>query len=178
MTKKISTNTMTDEELDKLFCMNGKKYGVKKLLLKAVAITESSLDEHAYRFEPNFYDKYLKNKPEWAGKDPSEISASYGLMQLMYTTAWGLGFRGPGEDLYNPVYNVELGAKLLRTLLKACPDLTGMQLWPIEVALARYNGGSYLNPGPDGKLRNQKYVDRVFSNWSDLKKAEKECDDE
>jgi soluble lytic murein transglycosylase-like protein len=94
----------------------------------------------------------------------------------MYTTAWALGFRGSGEDLYEPVYNVELGARLLKKLIeKASPPIG--HLWPVEIALARYNGGSLGNPGSEGKLRNQKYVNRVLLTWAELVKKEKECDD-
>jgi soluble lytic murein transglycosylase-like protein len=178
--KTISSNILTNEELDKLFCLNGKKYRLKKLLIKAVAIVESSLDEHSYRFEPAFFQKYLKDKPEWKESDPAIVSASYGLMQIMWTTAWSLGFRGTQEDLWNPIINIELGTKLLRKLLDKIEadnihKLT--QLWPIECALARYNGGSKGNPDEEGKLRNQKYVTRVMKILCELQIKEKDCED-
>lgn len=168
------------KEVDKLLCMNGKKYGIKKLLLKAVAITESGLNQRAYRYEPGFWDRYMKNKPEWSGQDPSIVSASYGLFQLMWTTAHVLGFRGTQEDLWNPVYNVELGAKLIRQLLdkvRARGAWQDSKLWDIEIALALYNGGATGNPRPDGTLRSQKYVNRVLTMYADLMKQEKECED-
>ena len=171
---------LTKLDYDKLFCSYGKKYGIKKLILKAVAVCESALDERAYRFEPGFWDKYLKNNPEWNKRDPAEVSASYGLMQLMYPTATNLGFSGSGEDLYNPVYNIELGAKLLRRNLNRIYDLglhMNTQNLPIEIALARYNGGTWKNPDKNGELRNIKYVKKVMRKWFELHKLEKECDD-
>lgn len=87
-----------DIDLDKVFCMVSKKNRIEKLWLKAIAIVESNLDPKAYRFEPGFWERYLKNNPEWSDKDPKRVSASYGVMQLMYTTAWLLGFRGEPED--------------------------------------------------------------------------------
>lgn len=159
-------------DLDKIFCLNAKKYRVHKLLLKAMAKTESSLDVYAYRFEPAFWDLYLKNSAEWKDRDPKEVSASYGLMQLMFTTAWQIGFRGPAVDLYNPVINVELGAKFFRYLLDGIEKGTNhlvYQLWPITIALARYNGGLTNNPTSNGKLRNQDYVNRVFKYWIEMR---------
>jgi soluble lytic murein transglycosylase-like protein len=99
----------------------------------------------------------------------------------MYTTAHALGFRGRGEDLYNPVINVELGAKCLRALLdKARKRLAwgSGPLWDIEIALACYNGGTTGNPDEKGKLRNQRYVDRVIDAYAMLKRREKECEDD
>lgn len=169
---------LSEKELDRIFCMMGKKYKIKKLILKAVAITESSLNERAYRYEPGFWNRYMKDKPEWEGKDMAEVSASYGLMQLMYPTATWLGWKGTGEDLYNPVINVELGAKLLRKLLDKV-KVESSALWSIEIALSQYNGGAWRNPDKFGKLRTQKYVDKVFDSWCKLRKKEKEeCDED
>jgi hypothetical protein len=179
--KKFASNTLDDESLDKLFCVMANKYKLKKLLLKADALCESSLDEHAYRYEPGFFRRYLADKPEWKDQDPAVVSASYGLFQIMWTTAWYLGFRGTQDDLWNPVINAELGGKLLRKLLdevvaeKVCDN--NFWLSPIMVALARYNGGQRDNPSVAGALRNQKYVDRVMKTWQELKVKEAECVD-
>lgn len=173
--------TLSAEDRDKLFCMNAKKYRLKRLLLKAVAMRESSLNERAYRFEPGFWERYLKDKPEWKDQDPKIVSASYGLMQLMWTTAWGLGFRGTQEDLWNPVYNIELGAKLIRKILDSIttPEMAEyFWLSPIAIALARYNGGARDNPDMSGELRNGQYAMNVLGTWEKLKKTEKECTDD
>ena len=168
-------------DYDQLFCNMSKKYRLKKLLLKSVAICESALDARAYRFEPAFWSRYLKNNPEWKDRDMNEVSASYGLFQLMYTTAHQMGWRGSGEDLYNPVYNAELGAKFIRMLLdKVAENGLSVKFWwlsPIEISLARYNGGRTGNPDSEGKLRRKVYSDKVLRVWTDLKKKEKECDD-
>ena len=175
----LSSNKLSEKEQDKLFCMNARKYGLSKLLLKAVAITESSLDERAFRHEPNFWDRYLRNNPEWMDKDKAEVSSSYGLMQLMYVVAWEMGFRGIGEDLYNPVINVELGAKLIRhhlnRMFESGVAKKNWHLRPIDVAISRYNGGPGGNPNKRGVLRNQKYVDKVRRTWDVLIGREKDC---
>ena len=168
-------------ELDKLFCMNGKKYRVKKLLLKAVAMVESSMNQKAYRYEPEFWRRYLAENPEWKDKEPSIVSASWGLMQIMWTTAWSLGFRGTaGEELEDPATNIMLGAKLLRAHLDKIESLglcSTNTLWPIEVALAWYNGGRKGNPNENGTLRTQKYVDKVLRAYCEFRKKESECDE-
>lgn len=170
------------DELDKLFCLNAKKYRLikGKLLLKAISYVESSYNQRAYRYEPAFWTNYLSKDPAWKDQNPALVSASYGLMQLMWTTAWALGFRGTQmEDLEDPAVNIDLGAKLIRQILdkvyssQACECF---RVTPIGVALARYNGGSFDNPNKDGDLRNYKYVSKVFVAWDNLKLKEADCD--
>jgi soluble lytic murein transglycosylase-like protein len=163
-------------DLDLIFCSAAKKYGIEKNLLKAMAVVESALNERAYRHEPMFWERYLKNNDAWKEKDPKIVSSSYGLMQLMFTTAWNLGFRGQAEDLYNPVINVQLGAKLLAQLIDRISATTNINLWPVDIALARYNGGSRGNPRVDGILRNQMYVDKVKVAYWEIKAKREKCE--
>lgn len=163
-------------DLDVIFCTIAKKYHLEKVLIKAMAIVESALDVRAYRHEPMFWERYLKNNDSWKNKDPKIVSSSYGLMQLMFTTAWQLGFRGQAEDLYNPVINVELGAKLIRQLMDRVTSSPNIDLWPLDIALARYNGGSTGNPRTDGALRNQSYVDKVKDKYWELRAKKEECE--
>jgi soluble lytic murein transglycosylase-like protein len=167
------------ETLDKLFCLNAKKYRIPKLWLKAVAMVESSMNQRAYRYEPEFWKNYMRDKPEWAGKDPSVVSASYGLMQLMWTTAVGLGFTGTPEELYDPVYNIELGAKLIRQLLDKVMVEGQHNLFPqwsaLDMAMARYNGGRRGNPDEKGGIRNLKYILKVRREWVNYMEKEVEC---
>lgn len=174
----------TTVDLDKLFCINAKKYGLEKLWLKALGIHESSLNPRAYRYEPAFWEKYLKNNPEWKDRDASIVSASWGIFQIMFTTAWALGLRTQPdeamvEDLCNPVINIELGSKLLRQILdKLYKEKLKMKFSWLDmfaVSLARFNGGSPGNPDDNGKLRNQHYVDNVTAKFFDLSETEKNC---
>lgn len=73
-------------------------YNVPEPWIRAVIQTESSWNPQAYRAEPQISD------------------ASYGLMQLLETTARGLGFTGNAADLYEPEINIPLGTKLLSQL--------------------------------------------------------------
>lgn len=88
----------------------------------------------AFRFEPDFYDRYLKGKPEWARWLPRRASSSYGLMQVMFPTARGIGFTGEPEELFVPKVNLYWGCKLLAKLLSWAKGNEAK-------ALAAYNGG-------------------------------------
>ena len=167
-------------DLGVLFCQNAKKYSIPKLLLKAVGIVESGLKTRAYRHEPAYWEWLKKTYPgKWDHRNPREIAASYGVMQILYTTAADLGLGNDFDfnDLYNPVINIELGARLVRTELtriEASGVLVRAQQWPYKIALARYNGGGSGNPRQDGTLRNQPYVDKVFANWATLRTQEQD----
>jgi soluble lytic murein transglycosylase-like protein len=73
-------------------------YDVPEDWIRAVIDTESSGNPNAYRYEAKLKD------------------ASYGLMQILYSTAKGLGYVGPPAGLYDPSINIDLGARLLRQL--------------------------------------------------------------
>ncbi len=163
-------------DFDKEFCLMGKKYHIRKLMLKAVATVESALDPKAYRFEKRFWEMYCANNPEWQDKVPEEVSASYGLMQIMYTTAHQWGFRRKPEDLYVPVFNIEIGTKVLRKFLDLVPEEYKVDpIFWMEAGLASYNGGRGRQID-NWKLRNQSYADKVMDIYFKLKKKEKECD--
>jgi len=123
----------------------------------AVVMTESSFDEHAYRYEPGFWRRYLKNNPRWNAWEPERVSASYGLMQIMYTTAVDLGYSGDPEGLYDPVMNLRWGCRCLKSLLNWAHG-------DVNSALAAYNGGKRGNEPGTVPLRNRDYVTRVQTN--------------
>jgi soluble lytic murein transglycosylase-like protein len=183
MGKSFKTNTLDVESTDKLFCVVGKKWGVKKLMLKAIAITESSLNERAYRYEPGYWQRYgervVEKYPFLKGCDISKWSASYGLFQLMAPTALDLGWTGDPEELYDPTINANLGAKLMSQLVarirKSGITTTFPFLSEWECACSIYNGGAYKNPCDKGILRNQKYADKVLFTFYELKKKERDC---
>lgn len=135
------------------------KYGLQPALVEAQVLVESSGRSHAYRFEPDFWMRYLKGKPEWEKYAPHEASASYGLMQIMFPVAVELGFTGKPEDLFRPEVNLEFGCKKLARLMKWAKG-NEMQ------ALAAYNGGKGGNSKPP--FRNQAYALKVLENRARL----------
>jgi soluble lytic murein transglycosylase-like protein len=122
-------------------------------VVEAVVAVESSGRTHAYRFEPQFFDKYLAGKPEWRGAVPERVSASYGLMQVMFVVAKELGFSGDPELLFVPRVGLDWGCRKLATLMAWAEGD------PVR-ALCAYNGGRGGNTTPP--YRNQAYADRVL----------------
>lgn len=140
------------------------KYELDPQLIEAVVRTESSGNPRAYRFEPAFWDRYLKGKAFYQAHQPRRVSASYGLMQVMYPTAREeFGFKGEPEDLFNPQRSLELGCMLLRKNL----------VWSggdMDAALAAYNGGrtkDNMNP----PYRNGGYVKKVHAHLKNIKEG-------
>ncbi|MFN5313520.1 MAG: hypothetical protein ACK5FF_03605, partial [Planctomyces sp.] len=68
------------------------RHGLPVDLVTAVVWAESSGLTHAYRYEPAFWRRYLEDKPEWDGANPARVSASYGLMQVMFPVAVEFGY--------------------------------------------------------------------------------------
>lgn len=80
---------------------------------------------------------------------------SYGLMQVLDTTAKDLGLKGDPKALYIPEVGISYGVKYLgRQLRRYAGDL--------EKAVAAYNAGT-ARKRSDGRFTNQSYVDFVFN---------------
>jgi soluble lytic murein transglycosylase-like protein len=111
------------------------EHGLDPNLVEAVVICESSGRTDAFRFEPGFYERYLKGRPQWEKQNPRRIASSYGLMQVMWTTAVENGFHEPEpEYLFIPVKGLDAG----------CEHLAKLMEWAggdVLKALAAYNGG-------------------------------------
>ena len=117
------------------------KHHVPVPVIIATIVTESGGNSKAYRYEPAFYKRYLKNKSPWTENpyydDPKRISASYGLMQIMYTTAYNAGFRGEPEALYDPATAIDVSSAYI-----ASAGQRKQHQWdPPKIACA-YNAGS------------------------------------
>lgn len=184
MPASVSYSKENATKFDGIFCLMSKKYKVPKLILKAMAIQESALLPDAYRMEEDFWETYLDGTEEWGAEERTVVSASWGLMQLMYVVAVELGFKKgrSGEELCDPVVNIELGAKKLRLILDTMykyktPD-RNFDMLPIKMAIAKYNGGGGAGPDKEGNLRKrpEKHADKVMKIWTELREEETECD--
>jgi soluble lytic murein transglycosylase-like protein len=146
---------MTDYRRD--IVQSAREHGVDANLLEALVVTESSGRADAFRFEPKYYDRYLKNNPEYAGEIPRRVASSYGLVQIMLPTARALGFKQQPEYLFVPTVNLYFGAKeLARLITWAGGD--------IPKALEGYNGGT----GSVGSLQTQRYAAKVIKKWDEI----------
>lgn len=117
------------------------KHGVPVPAIIATIITESSGKPRAYRPEPEFYQRYIRGQDAWKlhplYESSEKIAASYGLMQIMYTTAYSVGFRGKPDDLYDPAVNIDVASAYI-----ASPFQKKQHQWdPPKIACA-YNAGS------------------------------------
>lgn len=77
---------------------------------------------------------------------------SYGLFQMSYRTAQGLGYKGNPEDLLSIPINIEYAIKLIKQLKTANPDIR-------EVA-SRYNSGRPFSRAPESTKR---YVEKIVA---------------
>ena len=137
------------------------RFGLDPDLVEAIVLTESAGKTHAYRYEPQFWAKYLAPKPEWQHEHPERVSASYGLMQVLYVVAKEVGFKQSApEYLFVPDIGLEFGCRKLRQLLDWSKGNR-------EQALAAYNGGKKANTKPP--YRNQTYVNRVLAHYAHLR---------
>lgn len=111
-------------------------YNVDKKLVFATIMLESGGNNEAIRYEPSIND------------------ASYGLGQILYGTAVGIGYEGTPEGLYDPEVNIDLIARYHRRNLNVYGELSPQQL------TTAYNAGSpysYALPG---------HIDK-FNMWYD-----------
>lgn len=127
-------------------------------VVTALALVESSGRTSAYRYEPQFWLRYMAPKMEWDGENPERVSASYGLLQVMYPVARELGYprsESP-EGLFVPTVGLEYGCRALA-------DRMAWAKGDTRAALAAYNGGKTRDNGPGLEpKRNQVYVDKVL----------------
>lgn len=127
---------MAEGPFDALIEAKAAAYGVSASLVKAIVAAESSFNPRAYRAEPRIQD------------------ASYGLMQVLFRTARGLGYTGEPEGLYDPATNVDLGTKYIAYQL-------GRYQGDVPSAIAAYNSGTVRRTA-GGQFLNQSYVNRVL----------------
>lgn len=125
--------------------------GVPYSVIKGFIALESGFNDKSYRYESHLND------------------SSYGLMQILYKTATGLGYKGSPEGLYDPYTNIKYGSLFLKNLFNKYKNIYDV--------IASYNMGFprkanqttdiirkiYGDPKPDWTYANQPYVDRVAS---------------
>jgi len=117
---------------------NSTKYDVDSKLIYATIMLESGGNTYAIRHEPQIGD------------------ASYGLGQILYGTALGIGFEGNPNDLFDPEVNIELIARYHRRNQDVYGDLSAEEL------TIAYNAGSpYSAPNPGHIMKFNKWYNKV-----------------
>lgn len=131
--------------------------GLPSELVLAQVHVESGGDPFALRYEPSFFEKYIRHNPTANGYRYGPLSAcSFGLLQIILETAIEIGFDGQPQDLFIDRIGLMWGAKYM----KACWDTAGGTTETYPHALAMYNAG----PGVAGPpWPNAGYVNRVYA---------------
>lgn len=114
------------EEYGNIIEQVAKKYDVDLQLIFATIMTESEGNSYAYRYERHIND------------------ASFGLGQILYSTALSMGFTGTPEDIYRPEIAIDLIGKYHRNTIDTYGLLTPEQMTVV------YNTGQlfgYPHPG-------------------------------
>ena len=140
----------------------GMDLGVPYTLILAIIYRESSGNQWATRFEPNY--KYLYHPERFAIQTTldTEIThqkTSWSLMQTMGVVAREHGFKEPLPSLCQPAKAIYWGASHLANL---------QQRWPhLHDTISAYNQGSPRR-NEAGEYENQVYVDYVVKYMSTL----------
>jgi len=121
------------------------EYNVDPNLIFATIMIESGGNTRAVRYEPRLND------------------ASYGLGQLLYSTARGIGYRGDPAGLYDPATNIDLIAKYHRRNLDHYGHLTAQ-----ELTVAYNTGSPYKKAWPGHITKFNKWYNRVENLEVDL----------
>jgi len=102
---------------------SAEEYDLDPNLIFATIMVESGGNTYAIRQEPRIHD------------------ASYGLGQLLYGTARGIGYRGTAEGLFDPAVNIDLIAKYHKRNFDHYKELN-----PVELTVAYNTGSPYKRP--------------------------------
>lgn len=134
------------------------KHNIDWRLVDAIVQIESNYDMYAARFEIKsahcvIPDKFAKINLTTIATEEVLQKFSWGLCQIMGSTARWLGFQGPIPFLCDPDINLTLACRYLAKLKEDHGVL--------EHIVASYNAGNVRRTS-DGKLINQEYVDRVL----------------
>lgn len=146
------------------------KHNLDPILVEAIVVRESAGNADAFRFEPDFYNRYIKPKKMFPGQNPRRVSSSYGLMQIMYPVAVERGYPTNlhPELLFVPETGLDYGCQQFRHLTDRMDAKYPAALpYDKQVAiLASYNGGFQ---GPDAlRPRNKEYALGVLQNYKTL----------
>ena len=121
-------------------------YGLRADLLAAQIHVESSGNPFAFRYEKDYFERYIHDHATAKGYSYGPLAAcSYGLLQILLETALEMGFGGKPQELFDPMIGLSWGAKYLQhCLLKTGNDYPR--------ALARYNGSGARADAYAGKV--------------------------
>lgn len=154
-----------DMVLEVLIAQKAKEWNVPFHMLKSLVLVESGGKKNAMRYEPSYPWLYRVNdmaKELVCTVDTMKViqSTSWGLCQILGSTAYELGFRGWGADLCKPDVNLTYACMYLRKHIKRYGKKNVYDI------IAAYNAGTARKIEKD-KYVNQRYVNyfkRIYEN--------------
>jgi hypothetical protein len=145
-----------------------KDFGLNPILVSAIIDVESAGNVYSCRFEPGY--PFLYEPQEMGELSKTSFATecvlqrcSFGLMQVMGSTARELGLRAPLPTLFEPEVGIEYGCRYLRKQMTRYGDR-------MQAAIAAYNAGAAIERG-DGQYRNGEYVSKVLFKMRSLNAA-------
>ncbi len=153
-----------DPELIEFVKDEAKRQNVDLYIVLGLITMESGWNENALRcedlYESNWEERVdeLKGCKDYdcdktidspQGPDYHQVSCSYGLTQLIYPTAWGIGFREKGTELFDGKKSVEYGIKHLKGLFDDYDD--------VRDVLVGYNAGRWNIGNAKRKCKNDDF---------------------
>ena len=156
-----------------------REYGLDPALVAAMCWKESAFTSDAFRFEPDFWNRYLKGNPLYRHLNPRRVSSSYGLMQVMYCRLLEDKIKendtAEPETLFLPEVNLRMGCAFfveLQTWAKARVIPATVSTSPDFIALAAYNGGRGGNdPAKNWPLKCGRYAADVLERAAVLRRV-------
>lgn len=128
-----------------LIRQSAEDYDLDPNLIFATIMVESGGNTYAIRQEPRIHD------------------ASYGLGQLLYGTARGLGYRGRPDGLFDPTVNIDLIARYHKHNFDHYQDLG-----PKELTIAYNTGSPYKRAYPGHLTKFDKWYNSLANLEVDL----------
>lgn len=131
--------------------------GIDSKLIYAIVLQESMGNPWLTRYEPNwkyFYYPEFFSKTNHVTTETETImqATSWGLMQIMGSSARELGFASEMTKLISPDTSLLFGCKKIKQLSAKCSNQNDL--------IASYNAGS-VRKNTDGTYVNQDYVNAV-----------------
>jgi soluble lytic murein transglycosylase-like protein len=129
--------------------------GLADSLVCAVCEQESGWNPYAYRYEPQFYMRYVIPLPNLSDTERNGRATSWGLLQVMGQTAREFGFANTFlSALTDEATGLEWGCRKLKHCMDNHPN-------DITAALQAYNGGSNPLYAAQVLARQPKYQNRA-----------------
>jgi soluble lytic murein transglycosylase-like protein len=156
---------MVTDDLNELIYVIAQQHVLPPPLVEAIVRAESGGNTWAIRYEPKFYDRYIDGKT-WQpspgasfATEQRSLAFSWGLMQVMGSTARSEGFTGTFlSELCDPAVGLDIGCRHLSTLDRRFPVIQEYTWYDV---CAAYNGGAGAVISP-GVCKNPAYPEKIL----------------